>query len=294
MKFGSTPRILRVTDDRRQALAIARDIGCDGVEVSLPVGSLRTGEGSVDEVLAEVRDVRADFDAVGLEVISLTPGIMLKHAEHPEVIDAVCRAAEVLGTRMVRLMSAPCVRWGGPDSKLDDWMSEFDGTRHAGDWLRSDAERLKLLLELSAEHDVRYVFELHPGYVVTSASAAMRMLDSYPADRVGIIMDPGNMVVQGNEGWRNSVQIMGQYMAYLHCKNVAFRRADGQWTYDNVDLADGLADFGEIMTALKDEGFDGYLCSEDMRVDEDYAQRVRRELAYLRGLVESNERVAPQ
>ena len=293
MKFGATSNVLGVGSDRKDSLRIAREIGCEGVEAGLPVASIRTGDTTMNELMTEAEAIRTDYAEAGLDIVSLTPNVMPKHAQHPDVIDAVCRTAQAMGTRQVRMFSSPHVRWGGPGSTLDDWMADFDGTRSARHWLQSDADNIARILDLSAAYDVRYVFELHGGYVINSASGAMRLLDRHPADRVGIIMDPGNMVIEGNEGWRNCVEIMGEYLAYIHCKNTAFTQADGRWMNKRVAMADGIASFPQIVTALKDIGFDGYLCIEEMRKHGDLAEMVRDELTYLRDLVASTERTVP-
>lgn len=237
--------------------------------------------------------MRAAFDHAGMEFISLTTGAVLKHAQTPEVITAGCQVAAVLGCRALRVFFAPHVRLGGPGSTLDEWTADFDGTVHSREWLRRDTEALARVLELSAGYDVRYVFELHHGFVVNSASAAMRILEQFPAQNVGVLMDPGNMVFEGNEGWRNSVQILGEYLDYLHCKNAQWLREDGKWQKRWASLPEGIADYPELVTALKDEGFAGYLSIEDLRRDVSTEERVGEGIAYLRGLEASEERVMP-
>ncbi len=292
MKFGAQLGALGVKD-RRQELALAKELGCQGMEVTLPVGDLRSGKTTLDALLQAATALKHDFDEAGMEFIALSPSILLKHAAHPEVIDAVCRVAQVLGTRQIRMFSAAHVRWGGPGSKLDAWMAEFDGTRDAPYWFKRNAEELAVLLELTQDAGLRFVFELHGGFVVNSASGAMRLIDRYAPDRVGILMDPGNMVFEGNEGWRNSVQIMGPYLSYIHCKNAQYRREDGHWLHQWAPLDEGVASFPEIVTALKDTGFVGYLCIEDLRREVAPTEKIGSGIAYLKRLVASPERVMP-
>jgi len=292
MKFGTQLGSLGV-EDRREALAFAKELGCQGLEVSLPAAGLRTGETTLGELLDEAEAMRRDFEEAGVEFISLTPSILLKHVQHPEVIKGVCETAKALGAGTVRMFFAAHVRWGGPNSELDEWMADFDGTHDTRYWIKRNAEELAMLLDLSADYDVRYVFELHHGFIVNSASAAMRMLEPHPATRVGVIMDPGNMVFEGNEGWRNSVQIMGEYVAYLHCKNGKYLGDEGCWQHSWASLEGGVANYPEIVTALKDIGFTGYLSVEDLRGDVPARERVGKGVAYLKSLVESSERVMP-
>ena len=60
-----------------------------------------------------------------------------------------------------------------------------------------------------------------------------------------------------------------------------------------ASLRDGIANYPEIITAMKDIGFDGYLSIEDLRKDVSPKEKVADGIAYLKGLVESSERVMP-
>ena len=292
MKFGTQLGSLG-RSDRKEALALAKELGCQGLEVSLSVADLREGKTTLESLLSEAQSMRQDFEEAGVEVISLTPGILLKHVQHPEVVEGVCEVAKALGADTIRMFSAPHVRWGGPGSTLEEWMAEFDGTRDARYWMKRNGEELEQLLTMSAGYRLRYVFELHGGYVINSASGALRLIERFPADRVGIIMDPGNMVFEGNEGWRNSVQLMAEYLCYLHCKNGVYVREDGRWQHRWASLEEGVANYAEIVTALKDIGFQGYLSIEDLRRDVEPVTKVSEGIGYLKRLVESSERVMP-
>ncbi|OPZ80587.1 MAG: Xylose isomerase-like TIM barrel [bacterium ADurb.Bin429] len=292
MKFGTQLTSVG-RRERREALRHARTLGCEGLEVDLPVAWLHDGRITREELREKAAALRDDFAAEGMAFISLTPGLLLGHVEAPEVVRATCETAEQLGVRQIRLFTAPHVRWGGPNSTLAGLLADFDGTRDSRYWMERNARELARMLDMSADYDVRFVFELHHGYVVNSASAALRLLEPFPANRVGILMDPGNMVFEGNEGWRNSVQLMGDYLAYIHCKNAAYWYEDGRWVHRWASLRDGIANYPEIITALKDSGFRGYLSIEDLRRDLTPEERVGEGIAYLKALVASPERVMP-
>ena len=293
MKFGTQTGALGLSDSK-EALKLAAEYGCEGLEVGLGVADqIRTGSASLEALKEQAAAVRQEFEEAGMEIISLTPGLMLQHVQCPEAVRAVCEVAQEMGAKVIRMFGAAHVRWGGPNSELDEWMADFDGTRSASYWMKRNTEELSELLELSEGYDLRYAFELHHGYVANSASAMMRMIDRHPPERVGILMDPGNMVMEGGEGWRNSVQIMGEYLSYVHCKNAAYSRVDGKWTSGWASLPDGIANYPEIITAMKDIGFDGYLSIEDLRKEVSPKEKVADGIAYLKGLVESSERVMP-
>ena len=293
MKFGTQLGSLGKMD-RVAALEYGKKLGCEGLEVDLPVANVRTGDAQLEELLAEAAAMRADFAAAGMGFISLTSGLMLKHAEYPEVALACCQVAQALGVRTLRMFSAPHVRWGGPNSVLPEFLSDYDGTRSGADWLQRNRGELARLVELAEGYDVRFSFELHHGYAINSASGALRMMEQLPPERVGILMDPGNMCFEGNEGWRNSVELMGPYLDYIHCKNGRWdQNMDGTWKKGWDSLPRGIASFPEIVTALKDTGFQGYLSIEDLRGQLSAEERIGEGIAYLRGLVASDERVMP-
>ncbi|HOJ39816.1 MAG TPA: sugar phosphate isomerase/epimerase [bacterium] len=292
MKLGTQLGAIK-GDSRPAVLKRARQLGCQGLEVGLAVSGIHTGTANLEELLHQARQMRTEFQQAGMEVISLTPGIILKHVQHPAVIKAVGEVAAALGVRQIRMFFSPHVRLGGPGSQLNEWLAEFDGTKDSRYWMKRDSEYLQELLRLSQGFNLRYVFELHHGYVVNSASGAMRLLEHHPVEKVGILMDPGNMVFEGNEGWRNSVQIMGEYLAYLHCKNSRYVYRDGRWHKEWACLAEGIADYGEIITALKDINFTGYLSVEDLRGHLSDEERIGQGIAYLKSLVESQDRVMP-
>jgi sugar phosphate isomerase/epimerase len=292
MKYGTQLGSLG-RENLSEALVYARELGCEGLEVNLPVAGLRTGAVTLAALQAEAEQMREAFDAAGMGFISLTSGLILKNAQTPEVITATCRLAQTLGVRALRTFFSPHVRLGGPGSTLDKWNAEFDGSVDAPTWKQRDTDHLARVLELSEGYDVRYVFELHHGYWINSASAALRVLEAFPVERVGILMDPGNMVFEGNEGWRNSVQIMGPYLDYIHCKNAVWTQVDGKWQGGWGSLPGGIANYAEIVTALKDTGFAGYLSIEDLRGSISPDERIGEAIAYLKQLEASGERVMP-
>ncbi|HEY3398935.1 MAG TPA: sugar phosphate isomerase/epimerase [Armatimonadota bacterium] len=279
---------------RPEALAYGKTLGCQGLEVDLPVAALRTGGTTKEALLAEARALHADFAAAGMDVISLSPGLLLQDVQNPEIIQANCEVAQALGASTIRLFFAPHVRWGGPNSQLDAWHADFDGSHDSRYWLERNARELRQMVDMSAGFGLRYAFELHHGYVINSASAAMRIFDQFAPSEVGALMDPGNMVFEGNEGWRNSVQIMGEYLSYIHCKNGIWTRQDGKWVGSWDSLRDGIARFPEIITALQDEDWSGYLSIEDLRGgDLTVEEKVGGGIAYLQSLVASDERAMP-
>ena len=94
------------------------------------------------------------------------------------------------------------------------------------------------------------------------------------------------MIRSGKEHWPHSFDILGDYLAYVHWKNMGFRydEAAKKWDRYRTSLAEGLVDWRAIVTTLRHRGYDGYLANEngfleDLSVLED-------DLAYLKGILD--------
>lgn len=178
---------------------------------------------------------------------------------------------------------------------LNEWTSEFDGRRDFWTLFNTNLRQLEqVFVPMAQKYDVRWVFELHHGYIINSASGAYNLLHNFDPRYVGVLMDPGNMVIDGGEGCRLGIQILGPYIDYYHCKNTRYERdADARWqaVWDSIDT--GIADYAEMMTALKDLGFEGYLSIEDLRGGRSTEETVRGPIAYLRQLEATDARTMP-
>ncbi len=292
MKYGTQRGVYE--GDLAEAIGQASEHGCEGFEMAYNVDALRTGAAEKEEIIGQAEDDAQILEEMDFGVISVSPSVTLKHAERPDCLETACELANIMGTRALRIFASAYVRLGGPGSTLTEWTAEYDGSRDHWTWYKVGSERLAVLVNFAQKYDVRWVFELHHGYAANSASAMRRLLDRYSPRYVGTIMDAANMVYEGNEGWRNSVQILGEYLDYLHCKNTRFDQDEnGTWVGSWESLDRGIADYAQIMTALKDIGFEGYLSIEDLRSDITPEEKVKKGIDYLKRLEASDERVMP-
>lgn len=144
------------------------------------------------------------------------------------------------------------------------------------------------IAERAAHHGVRALVELHHQTVVSSASAALRLLDGLDPTAVGVIHDLGNLVIEGGEDVRASLEMLGDLLAHVHVKNAAWRirgqREDGttEWVHEWADLAGGQADVPAYLRVLREVGYDGWVTLEDFTAQGSLAERTAASLAYLR------------
>jgi len=164
-------------------------------------------------------------------------------------LESACRAAAAMGCPNVRISLRQVYDGRQPFSEL------FEEARTD---LASAAQTLE-------QHNVRGLFETHHGTIAESASGMRQLLDGFPPETFGTIFDPGNMIIAGCESWRMAIDILGPYLVHVHVKNVSWNRAEDvswRWAFDTLQA--GMVDWREVIAALGEAGYDGYLSVEDL------------------------------
>jgi sugar phosphate isomerase/epimerase len=221
-----------------------------GLEASLPEIARMTGD-------------------AGLEMSAL--GGYVPCADHDNV-ERVLAATATLGARRVRVMM--------PQLGSGPYRDLFDAAREDLQWVTKRAEH----------HGVQALVELHHRTITASAASALRLVDGLDPRHVGVIHDIGNLVIEGWEDPAAGLDMLGDYLAHVHVKNVAWHavgtRPDGSthWTEDWATLRDGQADIAGYFGALHRHGYDGWVTVEDFSTALPLAERTRDNLAYLRSV----------
>lgn len=264
----------------QQAVDTLAAQGWDGIEWRIidDPGSNETGfwQGNkatwpltgVEDRLDEIAKVTA---GAGLQIPGLASYVRCHDHENAE---RVLAATARLGASQVRI-TVPGV---GEDENYRD---VFARARTDYAWV---AERAKA-------HGVKALVELHHRTITASASAAMRLLDGFDPDAVGVIHDLGNLLIEGQEDHRWAFQMLGPYLAHVHIKNAAWTpagtAADGtvSWEHGWTPLREGIADVAGYMRDLVAHGYDGWVTSEDFSTAVPLEQRVADNLAFFRAAV---------
>jgi sugar phosphate isomerase/epimerase len=218
---------------------------------------------------ASLAEIASITRAAGLEMSAI--GGYVPCADHGNV-ERILAATATLGANRVRVMMP----------KLGT-----AGYRELFDAARAD---LRWVAEQAARHDVTALVELHHGTITASASAAMRLIDGLDPRHVGVIHDIGNLIIEGYEEPLAALEMLGEYVAHVHVKNVAWRPvgvgADGstQWHEDWSPLRDGQVNVGGYFEALHRFGYDGWVTVEDFSTAVPLAERTRDNLTYLRSI----------
>ena len=278
MKFAAVHGLVKEME-LEVGLSLLKKAGYEGVElnsssfIANPAENgkaRRFSENEMPELLKSAERCREIVEDAGLEVIGFTPGGFTMCYFDDDFYENYYRLARALG--------APCLKVAGTIYRPDDNQTYWD-------LLRESQRKLKVLTGYGAENGVRTLVELHHGYLNESCSGAYILLKDFDPKLVGVIHDPQNMVVAGKERWKMGLEILGDYLAYVHFKNSDFKRNKlGEWQWSLTLLKDGLVDWNEFVGALKEIGYDGYLCNEFMGDKNEIPPKVyiEDEMEYLR------------
>jgi sugar phosphate isomerase/epimerase len=179
----------------------------------------------------------------------------------------------------------------------------YDGARHYQQLYQATVDALGKVIETVSAFGVKPLIETHFGTIAPSASLAYRLVQHFEPTKIGINYDPANLIIEGRESWQMGLELLGPYLAYVHAKNIAWVREDGQWRWVFTSMRDGQVDWAEMMRLLARVGYDGYVAFENFYrvpvrskgfVGEDLTQRAEvfreiderldEDLRYLSGL----------
>lgn len=270
-----------------ETIAFAKEIGCDGLEwrVSDPppaakpenytfekrYWSFNRSTLDIDKIETELPVAVDKTRAAGLEVLGATTYLRLSHAP----ASAIERALTVSGQCGLAYMRTPAPGYDRsvPYSKL------FDATRAAIEEVLPHAEKT----------GVRICLEMHMNTVIPSASSARRLLEGLDPRLVGIIYDPGNLVIEGYEDYQMGLEILGEYLGYVHVKNATWihdpEREAFAWNWDWAPLDSGMADFRDVLASLKTIGYDHWLSIEDFSNEQPTREKLSGIVARLKELI---------
>ncbi len=110
-------------------------------------------------------------------------------------------------------------------------------------------------VEIAEAHDVRFGIEPEPGNVVSDAAKARRLLDDVVSDRLGIILDPAN-ILEGvspaliEERLDEAFALLGDRILSVHGK-------DRDLAGNVVPAGRGIVHWNWFLNCLFESGFDG-------------------------------------
>ena len=182
-----------------EIVKILARIKVDGIEWGLP---------ALEKAPTAVKEMAKVSDDYGLEILGFI------NAGHLWKIGLMKKWSEIVksgGGKILRV-SPPWVAHNFAESlhQPDSYTELAKRTR----------DGLEKLVPLGKEYSIKYVLEMHSGSITASAPLARQIMEGLDSNYVGIIYDPANGI---HEGWlrpRNVVELLGDYLSYLHVKNI--------------------------------------------------------------------------
>lgn len=253
INYWSFPGGLEGKKDFAAAVAEAKELGYQGLEVCLfPEGPL-----SLDITEADVAKLRKTMDAAGIEAASVTTGALWETpltASDPGTRErgkaAVRKCLEVahrLGATGILVVPGAVEVFFNPAMEIVPYDVALARVQEAMEDLVPVAERHKVAIGLENVWNKMFLSPLE----------ARDFVDRFGSEYLGWFLDVGNLLTIGlPEHW---IRILGPRIKKVHVKD--FRRAVG--TLDGfVDLLEGDVNWPEVMKALREVGYDGYLIAE--------------------------------
>jgi sugar phosphate isomerase/epimerase len=223
--------------DWRETAAIARDIGFDGVNLTVRQGGHVMPE-RVREDLPRAADV---IRSAGLELPMITTGIVDISSPHAE---AILRTAGRLGIRYYR--------WGG---------FLYTHAQSIPRQLADFAARTKELVDLNKELDICGMYHTHSGIDRVGASIwdLWYIFRTFDPRYVGVNYDIGHATVEGGcGGWINSARLTAPMMRGVAVKDFKWGlNAGGRWQPQWCRPGEGMVNFAKFFTLLRASGFSG-------------------------------------
>ena len=140
----------------------------------------------------------------------------------------------------------------------------YDGKTPFRELLALGRRNLALAAQMAAGHGRKLVVEIHMGTIACSPSLALQLVEGSDPRQVGLIYDPANMAVEGSENHRLGLDLVADYLAAVHVKNVAwFPKPEGGWHWKFCPIPDGVVDWKAMMALLKEKNYRGLVSFED-------------------------------
>jgi sugar phosphate isomerase/epimerase len=271
MKYAVNTNGLKKKYSISEIVDMSVKLQLDGIEWGL--SGLEGGKEEIAEMAARTADA-------GLEVVGyINGGKMFKS-------DEMKRWAEIVNS-----VNGKYLRVAHP------WIAyNYDESLHQeksfNDIFQMARDSMPDVVALSKESGIRFVVETHGGALVASTLAAVKLFDGFDSDCVGVIYDPANTKIEGGLRPRSEIEVMGDYMAYVHVKNTMYCNtgdlkrhpvARAAWTTKTIAPDCGILDWLEVYFALNTTKFQGYLSMEEFFSDGDNQyEQLRDALIFLK------------
>lgn len=236
-----------------EAIAIAKDAGFEGIELSLN----ETGALSLESGEREIADIRKRAEDAGIALTSLASGLYWSYSmtsanagireKAKDIVKKQLESAAILGVDTILVIPGAVGVDFIPGSEVVPYDRAYDYALEAITELAGSAEAAGVSIGIE---NVWNKFLLSP-------LEMRQFIDATGSSYVGSYFDVGNVVFAGYpEHW---IRILSHRIKKVHFKD--YRRESGGLS-GFVDLLAGDVNYPEVVQALTEVGYDDYVIGE--------------------------------
>ena len=160
------------------------------------------------DVLASAVHAAQAARQAGLEIFSFASRCA---ADDLDLFESLCRAASSISCPQVRIGVA------GYDATLGFWGS-----------IARARGQISKAIERARKYKVRTVLELHDNTMADGVLACHHLVQGMDPREVGVIFDAGNARVYGYQPWPEALDILCDFIAHVHVKDLNWVRKGDQ------------------------------------------------------------------
>ncbi len=237
----------------RDKLVLAKESGFEGFEIDLSADGPLTPKSSEEDV----RRVRATADEVGISISGLATG-MYWGANPVSSNPATAQEAQQIVKRQIEIAAGLGVDaiLVVPGTVCADFIPDCEVVSYDAAYQRA-TEFVRNALPLAEKHKVKIGIENVWNKFLLSPLEMKAFIDQFGSEYVGSYLDVGNCLATGYpEHW---IKILGDRICRVHFKD--YRRAVGS-VNGFVDLLSGDVNWPEVVKALREVGYNGWVAAE--------------------------------
>jgi sugar phosphate isomerase/epimerase len=236
---------------------------------------------------SQKRAIRATMDRMGLRFSNVNAFMMNAIADHrqpywhPSFIEPDPHYRQVRIDHTRRALSL-CAELGAPHITTEPGgpLAPGQSRQQAIDLF---VEVLKPLAEHAHSCGVLLLIEPEPGLLLETTDQYLEVAEKVNAPSIGLNFDVGHAFCVREDLPRAIAKLAGQIRHY-HVEDIAATRV-----HHHLVPGTGAIDFGEVVTAIRETGYDGWLTVELYPFQDDPDAAARQAIHVLRGLIEPRQ-----
>ena len=202
------------------------------------------GKGLVEYSLEEVKEIKRQLDARGFKLSAVgSPvgkiNITDDFAPHLELFKHTIEIAKIMETKYIRMFSFFMPKGEDPEKYRDEVMN-----------------RWSQFVKVAEGAGVVLLHENEKGIYGDTAERCLDLLQTMNCDYVKAVFDPANFIQCDEETFPKAYELLKDHVVYMHIKDALYS------DHSVVPAGHGDGKVKEILTALYDSGFEGFLSLE--------------------------------